>query len=291
MKSMTGFGSGEAKSENGLLVVVDIVSYNKKQLDVRAQMPKELLAFDHIVKKTVSSKIARGAVTVRVDVAFDSSSSVSNILINKNRVKEYINEAKSLCETFDLPVNIDINKILEMPGVIEEISSEDLLDEKTLLMALNIALDEFLQMRTQEGEALQVDILSRVKKLEFLVKEIAPMADIIPKRQFSRLMENLKKADLTIDSNDDRVVKEMVIFVDRYDVSEEVTRLYSHFEQCYKLIQKNEPIGRAFEFLIQEIQREINTLGTKAAQCAISPLVIEFKTELEKIREQVQNVE
>jgi len=291
MKSMTGFGNAEYRSETGIVVQIDIVSYNKKQLDIRALLAKELIAFDGIARKLISSRVNRGSVTMRAEVSASDSSIDKHVNINSKLAGAYAKQAKRLQKRLKLSGEIDINQILLLPGVIEEISIEHLLDEKTFTAALNKALESFIKMREQEGKVLKKDIRQRCRKLVGIINKIEPLSSEIPFLQQKRLIENMKSSGLEINLDDERVLKEIVIFSDRHDVSEEITRLRSHFLQCDALFSKDEPVGRAFEFLIQEIQREINTLGTKAANCKVSPLVLVFKTELEKIREQVQNVE
>jgi uncharacterized protein (TIGR00255 family) len=291
MKSMTGFGNAECRSETGIIVRVDIVSYNKKQLDLRVLLAKELIALDPLTRKIVSSRVARGAISVRAEVTASDSAVDKHVKINSKLAGAYVEQAKQLKQRLNLSGEIDINQILTLPGVIEELSVEHLLDEKTFVVTLNKALDIFIKMREQEGKVLEKDIRERCKNLIGIINEIEPLSVEIPALHQARLTENMKLAGLEIDLNDERILKEVVVFSDRYDVSEEITRLNSHFLQCEALLSKDEPIGRAFEFLIQEIQREINTLGTKAANSNISPLVLVFKTELEKIREQIQNVE
>ena len=291
MKSMTGFGNSECCSKSGIIVRIDIVSYNKKQLDIRALLTKELLAFEYLAKKIVASRVSRGAITVRFEITASKDSAEQNININKNLAAAYLRQAKHLQKKLKLPGEVNINDVLQFPGVVETINIENLLDKKTFTTALKKALDNFIEMREQEGKVLQQDIGTRMEKLAAIIEKIEPIAANLPKQQQKRLSENLKSANLAINKNDDRVLKEIVIFSDRFDVSEEITRLRSHFLQFRKLISENKPVGRALEFLIQELQREINTLGTKAAHSKISPLVLLFKTELEKVREQVQNVE
>lgn len=291
MKSMTGFGNAESSSETGIIVRVDIVSYNKKQLDVRALLAKELIAFDSLTRKTVSRRVGRGAITVRAEVTASDSAIDKHVKINTKLAAVYVKQAKRLQKRLKLSGEIDINEILTLPGVIEELSVEHLLDEDTYAEALNKALDVFVKMREQEGKVLKKDLKQRCKDLAGIVDKIEPLSAEIPSLHQARLAENMKTAGLEVNLDDERILKEIVVFSDRYDVSEEITRLRSHFGQCGELFKKQEPVGRAFEFLIQELQREINTLGTKAANSKISPLVLVFKTELEKIREQVQNVE
>lgn len=291
MRSMTGFGNAECRSQAGVIVRVEIVSYNKKQLDIRPLLAKELMAFDPLARKIISSRVSRGSITVRADVSASEAAAEKQVKINSRLAATYVKQAQKLQHWLHLSGEINISEILTLPGVIEEFSIEHLLDEQTFTTALNKALDEFIKMREIEGNELKKDIRQRCKTLQGILKKIEPLATEIPTYQQTRLTENIKAAGLDIDANDERILKEIVIFSDRYDVTEEITRLRSHFLQCQELLTKVEPVGRALEFLIQEIQREINTLGTKAATSKISPLVVDFKTELEKIREQVQNVE
>ena len=290
MKSMTGFGNSEYADDNGFSIKVDIVSYNKKQLDVRVILPKELMAFEHIVRKEVLKKVNRGSISVRICINSNSNAALNAVNLDLNIAEAYnhkINELKKLGVSGEL----DINTLLNLPGVICEPDIEHLLDIEILKNVIIDALTKLVEMRVEEGKALKLDIKNRIISLGKLVDLIEPQSKSIPSQQHKRLTENLKNAGLEIEINDERVLKEIIVFTDRYDISEEITRLRSHFNQFLGLLEKDEPIGRSMEFLIQEIQREINTLGNKAAHTEISPNVVIFKTELEKIREQVHNVE
>jgi uncharacterized protein (TIGR00255 family) len=288
---MTGFGSATIPNKSGAEVHIEIASYNKKQLDIRISLPHELMEFEPRIRKEASKKIFRGSVNIKVETSPSPSELNSFFDINKELAAAYIKSAKKLQKKFKLDGNININEVLSVPGILKEPDTTGFIPEKPLLMALNKALDKIVSMRKDEGKELKKDISTRLKTLKELLKKIKPVTEKIPSVQKERLLNNLKNADLNIDSDDERVMKEIVIFTDRSDVSEEITRIESHFVQFDALIKKNEPVGRAMEFMIQELQREINTLGTKAAHTEISPLVVNFKTELEKIREQIQNVE
>jgi len=291
MKSMTGFGIAELNTECGLSFKVNIVSYNKKQLDIRVMLPKELLLFEHGTRKFISGHISRGSVSVRIAVDSIPQFVDTSICFNKSAVNTYLTKSRELCDEFNIPGQLNINTLVNLPGVIEDPDIEHLADEKTLLSVVENALNNLLDMRAKEGVALKSDIASRLETLSGLLDKIEPEADAIPALQHKRLMDNLKNAGLDLKLDDERVMKEIIVFSDRYDISEEATRLRSHFMQFRELMEKNEPVGRALEFLVQEIQREINTLGNKAMHSNVSPSVVQFKTELEKIREQVQNVE
>ena len=162
---------------------------------------------------------------------------------------------------------------------------------KLLTEAVSGALNNLIDMRTHEGEKLKTDLLRRIDFMEQTVRNIQPMAAQLPEIQKAKLLEKIKDLDIQIDEKDERLLKEAVIFADKLDVSEEITRLYCHFNHFRKLSDSQTAVGRSLDFLVQEIFRECNTLGTKAASTDISPLIVELKTELEKIREQVQNIE
>jgi uncharacterized protein (TIGR00255 family) len=288
---MTGFGIAELNTENGISLKVNIVSYNKEQLDIRVLLPKELLLFEHITRKFLSGKISRGSVSVRISVNSNAKLAEAAVSFNKNAAAAYIKKCRDLCSEFNITGDLDINTLVTLPGVIEEPDIEHLVDEDTVMSVINTALDKLMEMRIKEGEALKEDISSRIDTLAEIVDRIEPEANTIPYHQHKRLMDNLKSAGLDLNLDDERVMKEIIIFSDRYDISEEITRLRSHFSQFRDLMNKKGPIGRSLEFLVQELQREINTLGNKAMHSKVSPGVVQFKTELEKIREQVQNVE
>jgi uncharacterized protein (TIGR00255 family) len=290
MKSMTGFGNSEYSDDNGFSIKIDIVSYNKKQLDIRVILPKELMAFEHIVRKEIVKEITRGSVSVRVSINSNTKATLNSVNLDFDIAEAYKQKIEDL-KKLGVSGELDINTLLNLPGVICEPDIEHLLDDEILKKVINKALVKLVEMRDIEGTALSTDIKNRVAMLNKLVDIIEPESEKIPRQQHKRLTENLKNAGLEIEINDERVLKEIIIFTDRYDISEEITRLRSHFNQFDGLLEKNEPVGRAMEFLVQEIQREINTLGNKAAHTAISPNVVIFKTELEKIREQVHNVE
>ena len=291
MKSMTGFGSALCSTKAGVDIRTDIASYNKKQLDIRIALPNGLAAYEMDVRKYIAENISRGAVTVKIEIQPGASSPPSFFEINRQLASAYMKSAENLRRKLDLNGEIDINEILKLPGVIQEVHAEELVSGDDLMRGIKAALKKLLAMRSREGAAMKKDIKTRIKTVASLVDKIEPLSVEIPRLQKERLSANLNNAGLQVTPEDERVLKEIVIYSDRCDVSEEITRIRSHFGQFRELLERNAPVGRTMEFMIQELQREINTLGTKAAHSTISPLVIEFKTELEKIREQVQNVE
>lgn len=291
MNSMTGFGSADLTTKTGLSIRVEAHSYNKKQLDVRVQLPQGFARFESKLKKIVSGAVERGTVSAKVEIMAAGAAVGATFRINSDLASAYQRKAKKLKRALRLSGDIDVNNILNLPGVVVEESPDSLLLEEDLAEVAQSAMADLLEMRASEGAALKIDIEARLKTLSGLVESIEPLAESIPEAQKKRLLEKLKSAGLDISSDDDRVLKEIVIFSDRHDASEELTRLKSHISQFESMLEAVKPVGRSMEFLTQELQREINTLGSKAAHCDVTPLVVEFKTELEKIREQVQNVE
>ena len=291
MKSMTGFGMADFSTSTGEEIHVEIVSYNKKQLDLRMSLPHELMAMESSLRKKVTERIARGSINIKIDVTPSSQEMDSFFDVNTGVASAYLDAARKLQDNLGISGSVDINEVLKVPGVLTEGSCYNKIQEEDVIQALDVALESLLLMRMNEGSELKKDISSRLNTISGYLIKIKPLTAEIPLLQKERLFNNLKNANLAISSDDDRVMKELIIFTDRSDVSEEVTRIESHLIQFNMLIEKDEPIGRTMEFMLQELQREINTLGTKAARSDISPIVVMFKTELEKIREQVQNVE
>jgi len=295
MKSMTGFGRSEILDKtSGLNFSVEVSTVNRKQLEVRANLPRELNSYEPVVRKLVGSKLRRGSVNVRVETSCSTAAVNRSISINEKVAAAYVRKANQLKEHLQLGGSLDINEILNLPGVIDP-QPLDLDQEETksyFEQVVGDALDNLVSMRSEEGKALYADLLERVNSLDNIVTQIGPLTENIPEVLKAKLLQKLKDADLEIDVEDDRVLRELIIYSDKTDVSEELTRLKSHFEQFKKIMAKDdEAIGRSLDFMTQELHREITTLGNKASGTETSPLVVQFKTELEKIREQVQNVE
>ncbi|HBC88317.1 MAG TPA: YicC family protein [Lentisphaeria bacterium] len=293
MKSMTGYGFGEQRCSSGVTFTVEMSSVNKKNLDFRISLPKDALQLEPVIRQISSKRISRGFITVRVDISTDESFLKQSVKINDSLAKVYYNKIKSLQEKNDIPGAVEISDIINLPGVVDDSfeGSEFMKNEDCLATALNSAIDKLTEMRSKEGESLCKDLEKRISILESVAGKIQPLAEKIPQLQKEQLLKRLEDNGLQLNSNDERVHREIVIFADRSDVTEELTRLKSHFKQFREFIRKPEPCGRSLDFLTQEIQREISTIGNKALHGEVSPLVVEFKTELEKIREQVQNIE
>ena len=290
---MTGYGFSEHRCNSGVTFSVEVFSVNKKNLELRVSLPKEALQLEPFIRQIASKRLSRGFITIRVNIKAEESFLKDSVKINEPLAHVYLKKIRNMQERHDIPGEIGIADIIRLPGVIEDDleSSEFMKSEEDLNVTVNAALDKLIEMRTREGESLKNDIENRISFLESIVVKVKPMAEKIPGLQKEQLLKRLNESGLQIDSGDERLLRELVIFSDKSDVTEEITRLKSHFKQFREFMDKAEPCGRSLDFLTQELQREITTVGNKALQSEITPLIVEFKTELEKIREQIQNIE
>lgn len=291
MKSMTGFGSATATdATTGIGLKAEISSINKKQFELKLGLSRELSMYEIPLRSLVSEKIARGSITLRIDFL---PGVIEEHPVDFFRLRTVYKAAKEFQKENNIPGEITISDLLSLPDAVSA-SATDYSDPvylKLLTDAVSGALNNLLTMRNHEGEKLKTDLLERIAFMEETVRKIQPMAAKLPEVQKAKLFEKLKDLDIPIDENDERLLKEAVIFADKLDVTEEITRLFCHFNHFRKLADSENAVGRSLDFLVQEIFRECNTLGTKAASTEISPLIVDLKTELEKIREQVQNIE
>lgn len=296
MKSMTGYGRSEVKCENGLIIKAEIRSYNRKQCDIKLALPSELFEQEVMLRQILSSRISRGSINLKISLSSDGDTCSTNRIARLNRevAEGYFKEIVKLKDKLKLSTEVNISDILSLPNVVVEeemiLDSEDVI--KAIKNALNIAIDNLDLTRTAEGEFLAKDLLERICQMERWINKIEPAARRLAESLKDKLIKKLQKEGLTLQDNEDRILREVVIFADRCDISEEITRLRSHFSQFKDFIRViDESVGRNLDFLVQEIHREITTLGMKAASTEISPFVVKLKTEVEKIREQVQNIE
>jgi len=293
MRSMTGYGSGNTEAPtHQLKLQVEITSVNRKTLDLNLSSPREWNGLDQKCNEWLKGKFERGRLNVTVKAqSIDAESSGPEW--NEALMEQTLHRLKAFAEKNDLPLNADGNLILNIAQSVQE--KTDLPDwrdlEEPLKKTFNQALKDLNTMRDKEGQALQTDLQVRIADLESLCQAIAGHAGGTVANYKDALMERLGQLGLELDTNDERVLKEVALFADRCDISEELTRLGSHFEQFNALSQSGEAVGRKMDFLCQEIHREFNTIGSKANQIEITRAVIEAKNGLERIREQVQNVE
>ena len=293
MKSMTGYGRGDS-SAKGVQLEVEISSVNRRQVEVAVSLPNELDSLEADLRKIVLASVARGRVSGRVTLQHPSGKANRSILINEAQAEAYKKTLAKLADGMGLRDDLSLETILRLPGVME--AGEDEVDPvamlPTLKRALGQALGQLQDMRSKEGSNLGRDLTKRLASLRRITKRVAKRAPKVVEHHRIRLLERLAKSDIDVaDADDERFLREVVYFTDRSDISEELTRLESHFDQVDGCLISNEPVGRKLDFLAQEMFREVNTIGSKANDSEISQEVVTLKTELEKIREQVQNVE
>mgnify|MGYP001424903294 FL=1 len=293
MLSMTGFGRGCAEAaEAGLRIQVEIHSVNRKTLDIQISAPREWSGYEAICSEWVNDAFQRGRVNVQIKLESTQDSSDS-LVMNTDAMAESLNNLKAFAEAQGFDFTPDSSLILDLARSVKDRSSlpdwKELKDE--LQEAFRVALADINAMRLQEGAALTKDLKERITELETFRKKIEKNAAGSTQRYRDALLERLKQLELELDVSDERVLKEIAIYADRSDISEETTRLSSHFEQFLGFLNADEATGRKMDFLCQEIHREFNTTGSKSNDIEITRLVIEGKNALERIREQVQNIE
>lgn len=291
MQSMTGFGRGAAATEKWH-ATVEIGSVNRKQLEVVVQAPRELAELETRVRKAVLAAVSRGRIQVSINLEKGDAAD-AGIQVNTSLALAFHQAFTDLGKTLGQPVTPLASDFLRQPGIITLGSGQIDAEEAWAAIepALADALGALTAMRDTEGGHLKEDFLNRLATLAGFAKTIAAEAPGRAARQRELLTKRLRDAGLNLDPSDERVLKELAIFADRCDVSEELTRLDSHFAKFREYLDASEPPGRALDFLCQELFREFNTIGSKANDAAIAQTIVEAKTELEKIREQVQNVE
>jgi uncharacterized protein (TIGR00255 family) len=291
MRSMTGYGRGET-DHAGTKFSVELNSVNRKQSDIVVNLPRDLAALEPRIRQTINENISRGRTNVVVSY-HNGSSAPRKLALDVDLARSYHDAMRALQKELDAPGEITIGTILQAPGVMRP--PEEAFDSSAawpaIERALRAALNELIKMREREGKHLAKDLIHRLKAMRKQIKDIRGLHTDVVKKYRAALLERIQKAGLPISVEDERLMKEVTFFADRSDVSEELTRVESHLAQFAHHLRRHEPVGRTLEFITQEIFRELNTLGAKANDAAISQRVVVCKAELEKIREQIQNLE
>lgn len=289
---MTGFGRCESQNDE-YSCKAEIRSVNNRYIDINTRFPKSLMTLDATVKKLIKSRCSRGSFDLNISVERTNGDTSDQILQpNMELAEQYQQAFKKIKTNLGLGGEIDINLLLSMKDVVKiEAMEADPTREELIKSTVADALSALIIMREEEGKHLQEDILSRLETIE-------SHGDIINSRQSEsvqsyklRLEERIKILSDGVEIDPQRIAQETAIMADRCDVTEEVVRLDSHIKQFKKLLNVDQPVGRKLEFLIQEINREVNTIGSKTIDSEVSQRVIEIKSDLEKIREQLQNIE
>lgn len=293
MKSMTGYGRGEC-AQDGFKVTVELTSVNRKQSEISVYLPRELEALESRVRDEVNRQISRGRLTVKVSLHAADGSLPGRVRLNAPLAKAYTRELNRLAKELKLAGPVTLDVVVRAPGVLQ--TDDEVTDAEAFWPAVEKALRKGLsalvQMREREGAHLLKDLQKRVGIIRKSVERVQKQAPEVLKRYQEQLRERVRNAGLEMPAVDDeRLLKEIVYFADRSDISEELTRLQSHFQQFEDCVKSKEPVGRTLDFLTQEMNREVNTIGSKANDSLISREVVVLKAELEKFREQVQNVE
>ena len=290
MKSMTGFGRATLES-NGKNYIIEIKTVNNKYSDITVKSPKRLSFMEDKIRKQIANRITRGKVEVSVSF-FDFSNKSKNVVLNKEIAKEYIKQLREIADENNLSENISVVEIAKLPDILNSIDSDN--DEEIAseaLQCLNMALDSLIEMRKTEGENIKQDLLVRIERVQNLVDKIAENSKGIVEEYVSKLEKRVKEILKTDVVDENRIAQEAVIYADKTSIEEELTRLNSHIVQFKELVNSDGPVGKKLDFMIQEMNRETNTIGSKAGSGEITKAVIDLKVELEDIREQIQNIE
>lgn len=291
LNSMTGYGRGEAGS-SGTSVIIELKAVNQRFLDLVIRLPRVYIALEENIRRVLRKRISRGRVEAIVSIS-EENLEKQPITVDMGLAMAYYNALKELAQNMVIPVDITADKLLSMPEVIKTTETE--WDEKTLWpvvkAALENALDGLLAMRQAEGQRLQADLENRVGLIRSQVEAIQQQAVEIPRFYADKLKGRITELAEGVVFDSDRLEMEVALMAERADITEEIVRLRSHLEQITAVMAADEPAGRQLDFILQEMWREINTIGSKAGNLQISSIVVGVKTQLEKMREQVQNVE
>lgn len=292
MNSMTGFGRSKLEKQEREYLV-EIRSVNHKYADITVKAPRNLLYLEDKVRKAVLNRVSRGKIEVFITYA-NYGAEGKNVILNKELAKLYIKELSELAEENNIPDGLRATEISKMPDVLNVQIEEQSLDFiwNELSECLENALDNFIEMRSIEGLKIKQDLEKRLQNVAENVDKIFELSTGLVEEYVVKLQERIKEI-LKVDVVDEtRLAQEIVIYSDKCSTEEELTRLKSHIAQFQTLLKnENMPCGKKIDFIVQEMNREVNTIGSKSGKLEITNLVIELKTQLEDIREQIQNIE
>ncbi len=293
MKSMTGYGTATIQTASGRSFTLEVKSVNHRYCDVHAKLPGKLAFLEHDLKRLVKERFERGRFDLYLSLDEFGRES-KKISFDRDLAAAYLEQLRELAAHLQLEPQVDLLSLTRMPEVITVESAE--LDEEEARQAveqvLQQALEHLEQMRTHEGAALAQDVLGNLDRISQIVGQVANISENTPMLYKAALEERIKRlTENVVEINQERLAQEVAMFADRIDISEETSRLTGHIEHLKHLMASAEPVGRKLDFLIQEMNREINTIGSKANNLDIAKQVVDVKSMLEKIREQIQNVE
>lgn len=292
VRSMTSFGRASSEEGKERLFSIEMKSVNHRYLDINIRMPKSIFPLEERLRKLISSKLNRGKVDVYINLKnFSKSDSVAEL--NEALAKSYFECLVKISEELGIENDVTATKIARFQDVISITEKEENIEEifEEIKVLMETSLEGMVEMREREGEKLKEDILEKLNIIENFVYDIEKIADLVPVKYKEKLEERIKDltAEAQIDQN--RIATEIAIFADKATVDEEIIRLRSHIAQMRTTFDMSEPIGRKLDFIVQEMNREANTIASKSNDIKMTNIVIDIKNLIEKIREQVQNIE
>lgn len=291
-RSMTAYGRSHVKTSAGVFLI-EIHSVNRKSLDINTNIPKEFLSLDMDLRSRISSDVKRGYVTVRVTKEAGNAASfeVPTAESMKELHEKWIKCAKGL--GYDPKEAVPFSMMMQF--ALGSTPPASLLDDKLkeeIFKGFDHAIASFMKMKEKEGQALMEDIFPRLKEIEGNIQKVSELTKLTPKRYHDRLAKKLSELEISHETDEDRLTREIVLFADKIDVTEEITRLSSHVKQFESILQESKKrVGRELDFLAQEMNREVNTIAAKSQELEITQAILAAKSELEKIREQLANIE
>jgi len=291
MQSMTGFGRSENEID-GRTISIEIKSVNHRYLDINPRMPRYFNFLEDALRKAVKSRLARGRVDLFINYQ-TSRDDAKAVEINFPIIRAYIDAANEITENTDVDNDLTMTRLMTLPEALKVSDSkeDESALEELLVKTLNEALDDLIKSRSKEGENLKQDISNRLETLEGLTDTIRSKEDVVVEEYRQKLQTRLAELLDKTDFDENRFNTEVTYFSDKCNITEELVRLSSHLDLFHTDLEKTVPCGRQFDFLVQEINREYNTIGSKSADKDITNSVLLAKSELEKIREQIQNIE
>ena len=288
IRSMTGYGGAKGTVE-GLSVTVELRSVNNRYLDIAVRMPRNFLFAEDAVKSTIQQHVSRGKLDVFVTI--DSSQAEDTVLrVNEPLLRAYIDTLNALAVRYDLKNDMSLMRFPDILSVEKAEADQDKI-RAGLIELTQQALADYDQMREREGEKLRADVAEKLARIESLVAQVETAAPETAAAYETRLRQKLEAVLAATDIDESRIIAEAAIFADHVAVDEETVRLRSHIAQLRQMLESGSPVGRKADFLIQEFNREANTIGSKCQNADIAKVVVDLKSEIEKIREQIQNIE
>jgi len=291
IRSMTGFGRGNCEKD-GKSFTIEIKSVNHRYFETNIRMPRVLIAFEDKIRKIIGEKVKRGKLDVFVTQGnYEKEDAYANL--NEKLAESYMECFRVLKDKYNLQGDISVSQIARLPEVITLKQKEEDISEtfEQIEQSLNEALEALLFMREREGEKLLEDVISKCDLINGLVQKVKERSPFVFYEYKSKLTQRLNALHKEVEFDENRVAMEVAIFADKAGIDEEIVRLNSHIQQMRETLILDEPIGRKLDFIIQEMNRETNTIASKANDLEILNTVINMKSEIEKIREQIQNIE